>query len=545
MAAKFVSKLSILLGINASGVSAGAAKAEGEVRKFTKKVDGAARNTSQFAGAQDLAGRAAAGLSSRLSSLATGFAGMVAASAAAAVSIGKMTEAFSRIDKLAKTADKLGETTEALAGFQLAADLTGVNADAAAMSLQRMVRRLAEAADGSGTAVGALDELGLSAAELSRMAPTAAFARIADAMNQIEDPAQRVKLAFALFGREGVGLVNTLKLGSAGLAEVQKEAERLGLTVRRELAAGVEEANDAVTKMNSAMDGLSNTLAVTLAPAVTYAAESITVMITSLRGIDLQSVKSAAKITAFVATVGLVLTIAPRVVAAVRAVVLTLRALATGSIIARASAGDLVGVLASLAIGGAVAIGVGVAFDKMTASATQATEQVKRIPQGVPDIEQMEQAADGAAESIDRAAKAADEWARIGSRITESVKTPSEKAAEKIAQIEEALSRGVISWETYQRAIEQATASLDEMQTSSVSGGPVAVGAAVRGTTSGMEQVQRSREAGYQMVDLAKRSAERDQLRNRILDQLLENMRDVNRKTPNNPDRIEVNEVRI
>lgn len=188
--------------------------------------------------------------------------GLAAAGAAAVIMV---KQQLSAIDSLAKTADKLGTTTEALAGFRLAAELTGVSVNTADMALQRMVRRLAEAAQGTGESKAALEELGLSAQRLSQLAPTAAFAEIAEAMKNVTNQADRVRLSFKLFDSEGVALVNTLKLGKAGLADVQKEAEQLGLAISRVDAAKVEDANDAITRFKSSLSGMGSTIAVQLA----------------------------------------------------------------------------------------------------------------------------------------------------------------------------------------------------------------------------------------------------------------------------------------
>lgn len=180
------------------------------------------------------------------------------------------------IDSLAKTSDKLGIATHKLAGLQHAAELTGVSSEKFNMALQRMTRRVSEAANGSGEAVSALKELGISAQDLSKLTPDQQFARIADAMQGVESQSDRVRLAFKLFDSEGVGLVNTLKLGSAGLNEVQREAERLGIALSRADAAKIEQANDAITKMKRAFDGVVNTLAVNLAPWIEKIANHFT-----------------------------------------------------------------------------------------------------------------------------------------------------------------------------------------------------------------------------------------------------------------------------
>ena len=59
------------------------------------------------------------------------------------------------VDALAKTSQKLGITTEALAGLRHAAELTGVKTQTLDMAIQRMTRRVAEAAAGTGEAKAA------------------------------------------------------------------------------------------------------------------------------------------------------------------------------------------------------------------------------------------------------------------------------------------------------------------------------------------------------------------------------------------------------
>src|SRR5210317_1869485 len=90
----------------------------------------------------------------------------IAAIAAGGLFTALVNSANKAIDALAKTADKLGVTTEALAGLRLAAQLTGVETRQLDLGLQRATRRISEAAVGTGEAQAALKELGLDAQEL-------------------------------------------------------------------------------------------------------------------------------------------------------------------------------------------------------------------------------------------------------------------------------------------------------------------------------------------------------------------------------------------
>ncbi|MTI13119.1 phage tail tape measure C-terminal domain-containing protein [Sansalvadorimonas verongulae] len=172
------------------------------------------------------------------------------------------------IDQQAKFADKIGISTEALSGLRHAAELTGVSNQKLDMGLQRMTRRVAEAANGTGEAVKALEELGLSAEELNQLSPDEQFKRIAGAMEDVEGRSNKVRLAFKLFDSEGVGLLNTLDLGADGLSAMQLEAEALGISLSRVDAAKIEQANDQMYRVGQLSKGVSMQLTAELAPIV-------------------------------------------------------------------------------------------------------------------------------------------------------------------------------------------------------------------------------------------------------------------------------------
>lgn len=179
-------------------------------------------------------------------------------------------------DSLAKTADKIGVTTEALAGMRHAAELTGVSTETMDMALQRFTRRASEAAIGTGEAKGALQELQINAKELVKLPLDEQMEVVADAMGGLETQADRVRIAMKLFDSEGVALVNTLGGGSAALREMIDEAETLGITLDRVETAQIEAANDAFTRAKGVITGLVNDITVNLAPALKVLADGFT-----------------------------------------------------------------------------------------------------------------------------------------------------------------------------------------------------------------------------------------------------------------------------
>ena len=179
-------------------------------------------------------------------------------------------------DSLAKTAAKIGTTTESLGGLRYAAELTGVATNTMDMALQRFTRRTAEAAMGTGEAKAAIKELGLNAQELNRMPLDERMVVLADAFSGVTSESDRLRLAFKLFDSEGAALVNTLSSGGDALKEMLGEARVLGLTMSGSAAKGVEDTVDALTKLKSVFKGVTDQVVAALAPAIEGMVERFT-----------------------------------------------------------------------------------------------------------------------------------------------------------------------------------------------------------------------------------------------------------------------------
>lgn len=234
-----------------------------------------------------------------LNNIAKAFVAMGSAAIASTAVLVKSS--IDQADATAKVADKLGETTEELSRLRYAAEITGVGQNTFDMALQRMTRRLAEARDGIGEAVGALQALGLEADQLSRQSPGEAFKQIADRMKLIPDQGQRVRLAFKLFDSEGVALVNTLNLGSEGIENLGDELETLGGVIDSKAAKMAEEFNDNLTRLGTVVTGTGNKLAESLLPHLVEftdiikdpeTQEAIRSIVTGLADIAINAVKA-------------------------------------------------------------------------------------------------------------------------------------------------------------------------------------------------------------------------------------------------------------
>lgn len=163
--------------------------------------------------------------------------------------INAFKQTSAEVDKLAKTSQKLGIGVVELQKLQFAGEQTGVAINTTNMALQRMTRRVSEASRGTGEAKDALKELNLQAVALAQLSPEKQFSAIADAMSNVTNEGDRVRLSMKLFDSEGVALINTLSLGSAGLKAYGDELSRIGVLSEAETKA-IENFNDSMNKTN-------------------------------------------------------------------------------------------------------------------------------------------------------------------------------------------------------------------------------------------------------------------------------------------------------
>lgn len=214
--------------------------------------------------------RGIAGVSASLKRMA-----VIAGTALAAVALKRMVRSsMETIDATAKLSDRLGITTQDLQRLQHAAGVYGTTTTELNKSLEIMSRRLGESMAGTGEAIRGLKLLGLTAKELVTAGPAEAFKIVAERTRQLATQAEKAAAAYYLFGRSGAKLVNMLSIGRRGLERYGREMDRIGVYTRAQ-AAWVEEANDAMGRLNDRAKVAADTIAIALSPAIVSVTASL------------------------------------------------------------------------------------------------------------------------------------------------------------------------------------------------------------------------------------------------------------------------------
>ena len=169
-------------------------------------------------------------------------------------------------DSLAKTADKIGISTGALAGLQNAAEITSVSQETLNKALVKQQVAISDYGNGIGLAKREFEQMGFAQDELAKMPVDEQFFAIADALGKVKNSTDRVNIAYKIYGGRATDLLNTLDLGREGLQKFREESDLFGTSISRIDAAKIEMANDSWTRVGQITKGFSLQMTTELAP---------------------------------------------------------------------------------------------------------------------------------------------------------------------------------------------------------------------------------------------------------------------------------------
>lgn len=180
-------------------------------------------------------------------------AGKIGLGAAAAIGTA-VTGAFAATNKLvggfddiAKTAPKLGVSTDTLQEMDYWAGQNGVSSGDMEKAIGRLNQRMGMAADGNEKYSNALTKLGvdMDGVKNGTVSTDDAMAQSIQTLSQMENEQEKVALASELFGTKlSRELMPALQDGSLSIEEAKEKAEELGIVIDGETLAGAEDFAD-------------------------------------------------------------------------------------------------------------------------------------------------------------------------------------------------------------------------------------------------------------------------------------------------------------
>lgn len=135
-------------------------------------------------------------------------------------------------------------------------------------ALKALDIQLVKGAKDTGPAAEALRALGLTTTELIDLPAEAKFAKIAEAIAKVENPALQTQIALKLFGGAGQELIPLLAEGATGIKKLGDEAEKAGLVLNDAAIQGAAKFDDEIGKAKAEAAAFARDMGMTLIPLV-------------------------------------------------------------------------------------------------------------------------------------------------------------------------------------------------------------------------------------------------------------------------------------
>jgi len=260
-----IGSIDVRLGADLRTLSAQLTKGEKRVGQYASKTD---KQLSRVAASFVSSGKAAASFLAPLKGalLASTIGGFLSLGGA----IAGAKDSLAEFDRIAKAAKFAGFDSDSYQSLAYAAELAGVSVEKLDSGLQQFRRNSALAASEQGTLYSVLKKVNPELLRQIQVSDSQAekIRIVADAMKAAKSETERVSIATAAFGRNGQALIPILTDGAAGLDEMQRKAQDLGIIVDRELLRRSEDLTDQLSTATRVMDLQFKSALVSLAPVL-------------------------------------------------------------------------------------------------------------------------------------------------------------------------------------------------------------------------------------------------------------------------------------
>lgn len=301
-----LSDLNIRIKANLDNFSSAMQNAQRKLKKFEKNMSNAGKSLTK--------------------NLSVPIAGI----AAATLTLSNQSANFA--DNIDKMSIRTGLARDTLQEMQFIADQSGVEFQAFEQAVSRLTRSMADADYGLKRQKEAFEKLGISVRDSdgNMKKIDEVFPMVISKLSKMSNETERNALATEVFGKSAFKLVPLLaNLGDKGIEELTKKAHELGIIMSDEGIAALVEYKDKMSQLKMQFQSIGRTISVSFADILTkkvipYIQEktipAIKDWVDNLKGLDVQKVKSIAKIAALVAAIGPALLLIGKLAAGIKAV---------------------------------------------------------------------------------------------------------------------------------------------------------------------------------------------------------------------------------
>lgn len=201
---------------------------------------------------------------------------LVAGFAAAATAVAKVEkklidltkEAAAAADEILTLSSQTGLATDTIQEMQYASELLDVSFETIQGSLTKLTNNMQDTAAGTGNALAAFAQLGISVTDANGNLRNAeeVFYEIVDALGEVSNETERDALSMDIFGKKAQDLNPLIEQGAERLSELADEAHEVGYVMNEEMLASLGGVDDAMQRMDNTFKTVKQNLAAQFAP---------------------------------------------------------------------------------------------------------------------------------------------------------------------------------------------------------------------------------------------------------------------------------------
>lgn len=159
--------------------------------------------------------------------------------------------------ELHNLSQRTGLTAEALSGYRVITDASGLSVESFSTTLERFSRKIAAAQKGTEDGTSAFERMGISiySSNGTLKDTDTLLSEVADKFAGYENGANKTALAIELFDRAGARMIPMLNKGAEGLSQMKEEARLAGIVMSGETAEAADKLNENMAVLKSYGEG--------------------------------------------------------------------------------------------------------------------------------------------------------------------------------------------------------------------------------------------------------------------------------------------------
>lgn len=184
--------------------------------------------------------------------------------------VGTVKDTAAYADDILTMANNTGIATDTLQELKYMQELTDVSLETITKSMQKNIRSMSDAAEGSANYAKAYEQLGVSVVDSNgalRDSETV-FWECIDALGKITNETQRDAIAMDIFGKSAQELNSIIKIGSAGVEQFAEEAHNVGAVLSDDTLEMLGATDDAFQRFDQTIEIVKRNFGVALAPSI-------------------------------------------------------------------------------------------------------------------------------------------------------------------------------------------------------------------------------------------------------------------------------------